>query len=138
MRLYSNTIHQDHQGEHTLPYSWIQTVPMMTHHRRLTPWNRTPSGPYMDWREEPDKVLRDRHQLQTFISPLENGHTLVVWGKRFRREGDGWLAHITTHTTAHPVIPQIPYMTINPHHFPTPEHAMNATEQAYRKLFPLP
>jgi hypothetical protein len=28
MRLYNNTIHQDHQGEHTLPHSWIQTVPM--------------------------------------------------------------------------------------------------------------
>ena len=92
----------------------------------------------MDWREEPDRVLSSgKDRLQTYVSPLENGHSMVVWAKRFRRESDGWLAHIRTQTHTYPVSPRIPYMDTNPLHFPTPEHAMNATEQAYRKLFPL-
>lgn len=126
----------------------------------LSAWRKI-AEPGMDWREVPEKYF---DTIQRFEAPLETGHRLVVWGMNPSKSSnhqrslgnelnDGWLAHIDTSGGSggkpaweveeelgpgyiHPVKPVTPYDMYPPHQFPSPQHAMEAVEQAYPKLFP--
>lgn len=130
--------------------------------RHLMAKFRKSAAPQMDWREVPDKHF---DKIQAYVAPLENGHHLVVWGMKpgstansvfnftnFDGVKDGWMAHVDTtspppnpdfDTVGHgisgskSVKPEVPYEGYRPHHFPTPEHAMEAVEKAYSQMFPL-
>ena len=116
------------------------------------------ASPQFDWKAAPELDDPDAHNAEfvpgsngngTFehhIAPLENGHQLMV--RRFSEPGtqwssgpwDYWIHGVSTQPHLKNYHPSDDSYKILGHGFkglPSKEHAMQAAEQAYRRLVPL-
>lgn len=107
------------------------------------------ASPQFDWKAAPELDDPIIHTFEHHIAPLENGHQLMV--RRFDEPGtqwssgpwDYWIHGVSTPSMPGGVRNYHPsddsYKTLG-HGFkglPSKEHAIQAAEQAYRRLVPL-
>ncbi len=126
--------------------------------RHLMAKFRRVASPQFDWRRAPELddqkfikdyvpgVYRDQGPQDHHIAPLENGHVLIV--RRFNKPGtqwsegdwDYWIQGASAHPQLKNYHPTDDSYDVLGHGFrglPSKEHAIQAAEQAYRRLVPI-